>query len=108
MTASETFKLPRPQFQQDLDTFTKLVDDKVKELVAGNTQQDPTYFQNRFPEYMQVINPAAEALAEKYSTYMSKTELKQFRELLQKRVELGLNFFYLLVTTPEQAMDGNR
>lgn len=86
--------------QTDIDTFCALVDNTIKQLLANKTEPELSYFNNQVPTYFKIVQPAAETLREKYSFEMDQISLKQFGELLQKRVELGLEFFHYLATQP--------
>lgn len=85
--------------QTDIDTFCALVDNTVKQFLDNKTEPGIDYFNTQVPNYMQIAQPAAETLLEKYSSELDQSTLKQFGGLLQKRVELGLDFFHYLATT---------
>lgn len=86
-------------FNEEIFNFGKLVDSTVQELISNKGEQEGThYFNLTFNSYMQRVNPAANDLVNKYESELSPTAFGQLKELLQQRIELGLNWYYLGLT----------
>lgn len=86
-------------FNEEISVFCKLVDTSIQELITNKGNQPGIhYFNSTFHQYMQRVNPAANDLVNKYELELSSIAFSQFKELLQQRVEQGLQWYYFKLT----------